>query len=139
MQVRSRHATSGANQSDDVSGRHNVPALDLERYEGRWYEIASFPQRFQEGCVATSARYTRRDDGRIRVVNECRDGSFDGEVSIYSLQDAGAVPSPSADGTVPPPMRPPKWLRRPCGVRWGFGFSYVYSAQLAHEVSYPAT
>ena len=57
-----------------------VPELDLDRYLGRWYEIASFPQRFQEGCVATSAEYSRRDDGRIRVVNECLDGSFDGEL-----------------------------------------------------------
>jgi len=54
--------------------------VDLERYLGRWYEIASFPQRFQEGCVATTATYSRREDGRVRVVNECRDESFDGEL-----------------------------------------------------------
>jgi len=57
-----------------------VDELDLDRYLGRWYEIASYPQWFQRGCVATSALYTRRDDGRIRVENECRDGSFDGEL-----------------------------------------------------------
>jgi apolipoprotein D and lipocalin family protein len=57
-----------------------VPEIDLDRYVGRWYEIASFPQRFQEGCVATATRYTRRNDGRIRVENECRDGSFDGDL-----------------------------------------------------------
>lgn len=57
-----------------------VSEIDLDRYLGRWYEIASFPQRFQAGCVATTASYSRRDDGRIRVENECRDGSFDGEL-----------------------------------------------------------
>ncbi len=57
-----------------------VDDVDLDRYLGRWYEIASFPQRFQQGCVATTAHYTLRDDGRIRVENECRDGSFDGEL-----------------------------------------------------------
>ena len=57
-----------------------VAEIDLDRYVGRWHEIASFPQRFQEGCVATTANYTRRDDGRIRVENECRDGSFDGDL-----------------------------------------------------------
>jgi apolipoprotein D and lipocalin family protein len=57
-----------------------VAEVDLDRYVGRWYEIASFPQRFQKGCVATAARYTPRDDGRLRVENECRDGSFDGDV-----------------------------------------------------------
>jgi apolipoprotein D and lipocalin family protein len=57
-----------------------VNEVDLDRYVGRWYEIASFPQRFQRGCVATTASYTLRDDGRIRVENECRDGSFDGDL-----------------------------------------------------------
>jgi apolipoprotein D and lipocalin family protein len=57
-----------------------VEQVDLERYLGRWYEIASFPQSFQRGCVATTADYSLRDDGRIRVVNECRDASFDGDL-----------------------------------------------------------
>ena len=57
-----------------------VSNVDLNRYVGRWYEIASFPQRFQRGCVATTANYTLRDDGRIRVENQCRDGSFNGEL-----------------------------------------------------------
>jgi len=52
--------------------------VDLERYLGLWYEIASFPTRFQEGCEATTARYSRREDGRIRVLNACtRDGERD--------------------------------------------------------------
>jgi apolipoprotein D and lipocalin family protein len=57
-----------------------VDGVELDRYVGRWYEIASFPQRFQRGCVATTAHYTFRDDGRIRVENECRDGAFDGDL-----------------------------------------------------------
>ena len=57
-----------------------VDQVALDRYLGRWFEIASFPQWFQRGCVASMATYTRRDDGRIRVVNECRDGSFDGKL-----------------------------------------------------------
>jgi apolipoprotein D and lipocalin family protein len=57
-----------------------VDEIDIDRYVGRWYEIASFPQRFQEGCVATTAEYIRGNDDRIRVVNECRDGEFDGEL-----------------------------------------------------------
>ncbi len=57
-----------------------VERVDLDRYLGRWYEIASFPQAFQRGCVATQAVYSRREDGRIRVENQCRDGSLDGEL-----------------------------------------------------------
>lgn len=53
-----------------------VPAVDLQRYLGHWYEIAAFPMRFQAQCVAdTSADYTVREDGQIGVVNRCRTAS----------------------------------------------------------------
>jgi apolipoprotein D and lipocalin family protein len=42
-----------------------VPHVDLQRYLGTWYEIASFPQSFQRGCTATTATYALRDDGDI--------------------------------------------------------------------------
>ena len=55
-----------------------VPQLDLKRYAGRWYEIASFPQRFQKGCIDSRADYRLRDDGEIEVVNSClKDGKID--------------------------------------------------------------
>ena len=57
-----------------------VEEVDLDRYAGQWYEIASYPQRFQRGCVATRATYSRLSDDRIKVENECRDVSFDGEL-----------------------------------------------------------
>jgi apolipoprotein D and lipocalin family protein len=57
-----------------------VPYVDVQRYLGKWYEIASFPQRFQRNCVATTATYSLRDDGDIRVENECRDKTLDGKV-----------------------------------------------------------
>ena len=69
-----------------------VDGVDLDRYLGRWYEIASFPQRFQRGCVATRATYSKREDGRIRVVNECRDGSLDGE--LRSIEGVAWVSDP---------------------------------------------
>ena len=51
-----------------------VERVELDRYTGTWYEIASFPQSFQRGCTATSATYTARADGEIDVVNRCRKG-----------------------------------------------------------------
>jgi len=55
-----------------------VPRVDLARYAGTWYEIASFPQRFQKGCSDTRAVYTIRDDGKIDVLNSCfRNGKVD--------------------------------------------------------------
>ena len=56
-----------------------VAHVDLSRYLGTWYEMASFPQSFQRGCTATTATYTLRPDGVIDVLNRCRLGSVDGE------------------------------------------------------------
>jgi len=54
-----------------------VPFVDLKRYLGKWYEIASFPQSFQKGCTGTTATYAPKDDGRIDVLNECYKDSLD--------------------------------------------------------------
>jgi len=55
-----------------------VAKVDVQRYLGTWYEIASFPHRFQKGCVATSAVYSLRDDGQLEVVNECHQETLTG-------------------------------------------------------------
>ena len=45
--------------------------LDLERYKGRWYEIASFPSRNQpRNGVNTRATYTLNGGGTVNVLNE---------------------------------------------------------------------
>jgi apolipoprotein D and lipocalin family protein len=48
-----------------------VPKVDLERYLGKWFEIAHLPARFQEGCDHTTATYSLLKDGSISVLNEC--------------------------------------------------------------------
>jgi apolipoprotein D and lipocalin family protein len=48
-----------------------VPRVELERYLGKWYEIAHLPARFQEGCTDTTATYALSGDGSISVLNEC--------------------------------------------------------------------
>jgi apolipoprotein D and lipocalin family protein len=48
-----------------------VPHVELEKYLGKWYEVAHLPARFQEGCTDTTATYTLSGDGNISVLNEC--------------------------------------------------------------------
>ena len=48
-----------------------VPNVELEKYLGKWYEIAHLPARFQKGCTDTTATYTLSEDGNISVLNEC--------------------------------------------------------------------
>lgn len=58
-----------------------VPAVDLSRYAGKWYEIARLPNRFQADCTGDiTATYSLLDDGEIKVVNQCRKNN--GEVSV---------------------------------------------------------
>jgi apolipoprotein D and lipocalin family protein len=57
-----------------------VPYVDLNRYTGTWYEIARYPNSFQEGCVGSRATYTLRDDGKLSVLNECYDKTFNGKI-----------------------------------------------------------
>ena len=55
-----------------------VASVDLDRYLGRWYEIASYPAWFQKNCTGVTADYSLREDGRIKVVNSCRKKTLDG-------------------------------------------------------------
>lgn len=51
-----------------------VAQVDLNRYQGRWYEIASFPLRPQKNCTGTYAEYTLQGE-HIRVYNHCVDST----------------------------------------------------------------
>ena len=49
-----------------------VENVDVERYMGKWYEIARYPNFFQDSeCDNTTAEYTLNDDGTVKVVNRC--------------------------------------------------------------------
>ena len=45
--------------------------VELNRYLGKWYEIAHLPTRFQRNCTDTTATYSLSTDGNISVLNEC--------------------------------------------------------------------
>jgi len=64
-----------------VSDLQTVPDVDLNRYVGKWYDIASFPQRFQKGCHRTTAEYTLSDKGFVIVENRCNKDSLNGKQS----------------------------------------------------------
>lgn len=70
-------STNGKSSAPELQ---TVPAVDVKRYTGEWFEIASFPQYFQKNCVHTKATYSLRDDGDIQVLNECRDKVPEGKL-----------------------------------------------------------
>ena len=55
--------------------------VDLEKYAGKWYEIASYPQWFQKGCHCTTAEYRISEKGYVIVENRCNKDSVDGKES----------------------------------------------------------
>jgi apolipoprotein D and lipocalin family protein len=57
-----------------------VESLDLMKYSGLWYEISSFPQKFQRGCCGTTAKYTLSEKGYVIVENTCFKDSLTGKV-----------------------------------------------------------
>jgi apolipoprotein D and lipocalin family protein len=55
-----------------VSIPENVKPVDnfkLEKYLGKWYEIARLDHRFERGLSRITADYSLRDDGGVRVLN----------------------------------------------------------------------
>lgn len=63
-----------------------VERVDLERYSGRWFEIASMPNAFQRGCVGTEVVYKLQEDGTLRFENGCRKGSLENELEISTAK-----------------------------------------------------
>ncbi|MCY1402390.1 Outer membrane lipoprotein Blc precursor [compost metagenome] len=46
--------------------------VDLQRYQGTWYELARMPMYFQRDCAQAEAHYSLKDDDTIGVLNRCR-------------------------------------------------------------------
>ncbi len=46
-----------------------VSDFQLQRYLGKWYEIARLDHSFERGMERVTAEYSMRDDGGIRVIN----------------------------------------------------------------------
>lgn len=50
-------------------GVEPVDDFVLERYLGKWYEIARLDHSFERGLQQVTAEYSLRDDGGVRVLN----------------------------------------------------------------------
>jgi apolipoprotein D and lipocalin family protein len=71
-------AISSATANGQRANLEVVPRVDLNRYVGRWYEIARLPNRFEKKCAdSVTATYRLKDNGNIEVVNRCRKPSGD--------------------------------------------------------------
>lgn len=95
-----------------------VQYVELDKYLGKWYEIAAFPQSFERGCSHTTAEYSLNDDGSIRVVNTC---VKDGKIKVAKGKATVADTQTNAKLTVQ--------------FQWPFKGKY-WIIGLAHDYSY---
>ena len=67
-----------------------VASVNIERYAGKWFEIARFPNRFQTVCAGNvTAEYQLRTDGGIDVINRCQkmDRTFEQAIGFGRVVD----------------------------------------------------
>ena len=50
----------------------SVPYISLDKYLGKWYEIARYENSFEEGCVGATAEYWMEEE-TLRIINRCFD------------------------------------------------------------------
>lgn len=60
---------AGCANTSPQPGVEAVTPFDLQRYQGRWYELARLDHSFERGMTDVSATYTPQADGSVRVVN----------------------------------------------------------------------
>jgi len=73
-----------------------VDKVDLERYMGKWYEIARFPHSFEKGLVGVSATYSLKKNGKVEVINQGFKGSLTGKMK--RAKGFAKVPDPNVPG-----------------------------------------
>lgn len=121
-------AAASFGQSAKPAELKTVGMVDLQRYSGKWYEIAKYPNRFQKRCVGnTTANYKIKPNGKIEVLNECRskDGALVaalGEGKIGDKQNNSKLKVRFAPGFI-------SWLPMVWANYWiiGLGPNYEYA------------
>ena len=65
--------------------------IDINKYLGRWYEIAKIPKQFEPNLTNVTADYSLNSDGTINIINSGY--SFDDKVSITGIAKQTDVPN----------------------------------------------
>lgn len=108
-----------------------VATIDVNKYAGKWYEIARLPMFFQRNCVSdVSATYTLNSDKTIKVVNQCikQNGKMDSANGV-------AYPQNSANTKLKVSFLPDglKWLPKTKGDYWIMRIDPNYQVALVGE------
>ena len=73
-------ATGFAMSSGSDGDLKTVEKIELDKYLGRWFQLAYFPARFQPiSCGLATAEYSLKNNGKIEVVNSCWGDEYGGK------------------------------------------------------------
>lgn len=61
--------SSSCSKTKIPEGASAVKPFDVNRYLGKWYEIARLDFKYEKGLNNVTAEYSKNDDGSIKVVN----------------------------------------------------------------------
>jgi apolipoprotein D and lipocalin family protein len=67
-----------SSSGSQLAAPQTVAQVDLQRYQGTWYELARLPMFFQRNCAQSEAQYRLQADATISVLNSCR--TLEGEL-----------------------------------------------------------
>lgn len=87
--------TAGKDAQPETGALKTIPALDVPRYMGTWFEIARYPAWFQKKCADSSmAEYSLMRDGHVQVINRCRKADGEWMQAIGEARQIGPSTSP---------------------------------------------
>jgi len=66
--------------------------LSLERFEGRWYEIARIPRDYDRTCHDTTAEYRLTGPAALEMTHRCHLATTDGKLSEFRAPAAADDP-----------------------------------------------
>lgn len=109
-----------------------IATLDVARYMGTWHEVARYPNVFQRRCAAdTSARYTLLPDGRVEVLNRCRNAEGEMIEALGEARQQGAADSPRLKVRFAPAWL--SWLPLVWGDYWVIDLDEAYQLVAVSE------
>lgn len=87
----------------DLSNEILKRNFNVDRYLGDWFEIAKTPNFFEVGCESAKAKYGKRTDTILTVLNTCL--GEDGDPKTRTCEEAGGIGCRGLNNTVPPRIR----------------------------------
>lgn len=107
-----------------------VASVDLDKYSGKWFEIARYPNSFEENCTNVTAEYAPRADGAITVTNTCFKGSAAGKKDVAE----GVARVVKGSGNTKLKVKfAPAWVPFASGDYWILHLEDDYSAVLVGD------